>query len=493
MITASFLRRREPEPTFGLPSSQPPIAILYPTRNDFREPSAESCLALTYPDFHLFILDDGKDPAIRRRIDTWAVTRAGRTTVVRRDNARGYKAGNLNHTLLKIAGDYPFFAVCDADGVLPNNFLNALLPYFEADSHVAFVQTLQKANPAQGEPFGRALAWRIAAHYRHYVRAKDRFGFVMFYGHGALLRTAAWRAAGGFPEIVTEDLAFAVRVRALGWHGVYTERIVCLEDFPPSWDRYRARTEKWIRGTSEFMRTGYGSFFRSKSVPWFEKLDVFIGAYSHWQAALMLLFLFMLGTILPTNYEHFRYPGSFFLAPVSNGKSLLDYMVHVRYHIFWSLDFFAIMMITFLAPVVPAVIEMRREPRKLLSYLAASNFLFLGALVSETAAVASFLLTGKAIFRNTHAATGDDRGYHPNHPAVFGLELAVSVLLFYLGMKTRNLWFFAPASAIFLSPLAHCFGWERKAVRWLAFAPFTVGLVVLFFVSMDLIVSRVNF
>ncbi len=494
MIAASFLRRRESEPVFGPLSSYPPIAVLYPTRNDFRESSAASCLALEYPDLHLFILDDGTDPEIRTRIDAWAAARGARVTVIRRNDSRGHKAGNLNHALSRIAGQYPFFAVCDADGVLPKDFARELLPYFEADPDVAFVQTLQKANPAQGEPFGRALAWRVAAHYRHYVRAKDRFGFVMFYGHGALLRTAAWKAAGGFPEIVTEDLAFAVRVRALGWHGVYTERTACLEDFPPSWDRYRARSEKWIRGTNEFMRTGYGPFFQSKNVPWFEKFDVLVSAYSHWQAALMLVFLFMLGTLLPTNYAHFRYPGAFFLEPVPYGKSYLDYIVHVRYHIFWSLDFYAVMLATFLAPVVPAMIEMRREPKRLFSYLAASNFLFLGALVSETAAVVSFIVTGKAVFRNTHAANvPGERGYHPNHPAMFGLEFAVSAALFYLGMKTRNLWFFAPASAIFLSPIVHRFGWERKAVRSLAFVPFAVGLTVLFFVTMDLTVSRVNF
>ncbi len=492
MIAASFIRRRTPEPVFAAPSSCPPVAILYPTRNDFREVSAESCLAVDYPDFHLFLLDDSTDGVIRQRVDVWASARAGRVTVIRRENHGGFKAGNLNHALKRVASEYPLFAVCDADGLLPKDFISALLPYFENDPDVAFVQALQKANPAQQESFGRMLAWRIAAHYRHYVRAKDRFGFVMFYGHGALLRTAAWKAAGGFPEIVTEDLAFAARVRAFGWHGVYTEKTACYEDFPPTWGRYRARSEKWIRGTSEFMRTGYPSFFRSKNVPWFEKFDVFVGAFSHWQPAVMLSFLLMLGTLLPLHYAYFRYPGSFFLEPVPHGKSLLDYVVHVRYHIFWAFDFYAVMLITFLAPVIPAAIEMRREPRKLVEYLAGSNFIFLGSLVAESLAAAAFLLTGKAVFRNTHAVFPDERGYHPNHGVVFALEIAVAALLAYLGFKTRNLWFFAPASALFLSPIVHWAGWENRFVRAAVYVPFSVGLVILFFVSMDLVVTKIG-
>ncbi|MCI0628991.1 MAG: glycosyltransferase, partial [Acidobacteria bacterium] len=340
MIAMSWrLRRRAPEPELPSLSSHPAVALLYPTRNDFREEAVETLLKIDYPNFHLFILDDSNLDEFKESIDRWASAHVAKVTVVRRDNLQGFKAGNINHGLSQIHKNYPYFAVCDSDGIFPSNFIKGLLPYFEADPRVAFVQARQDGNPDQPGFFGQAMGYAVAMHFRHYVRARQDYGFVMFYGHGALMKTAVWEEVGGFPEIVTEDLAYSAKIRTLGYRGVYTEQVICCEDYPPTFAQLRKRTEKWIRGTAEFLRLGYGEFYRSEKVPWFEKVDVLIHSTTHFMAVPMLVFLLTLGTILPAYYSHFRYPGSFFLMPVpAETKAPFDYLIHVRYHIFWSVD-----------------------------------------------------------------------------------------------------------------------------------------------------------
>ena len=50
-------------------------------------------------------------------------------------------------------------------------------------------------------PFARSMGVAVGAHFRHVVRGRQAGGFVMFYGHGALISMKAWRAVGGFPAL----------------------------------------------------------------------------------------------------------------------------------------------------------------------------------------------------------------------------------------------------------------------------------------------------
>ncbi|MEK7856478.1 MAG: hypothetical protein AAB288_10330, partial [Acidobacteriota bacterium] len=85
MITVSWrLRRRSPEPELPAPTNHPPVALLYPTRNDFREDAVEALLTIDYPIFHLFILDDSNLEEFQRRIDGWAARHRNGVSVIRR-------------------------------------------------------------------------------------------------------------------------------------------------------------------------------------------------------------------------------------------------------------------------------------------------------------------------------------------------------------------------------------------------------------------------
>jgi len=488
--------------------AMPRVAVLYPTRNDFNDAAAQTCVDQAYAAHHVFLLDDSTRSDFRSRVDAWAAARPGKVTVLRRDAQTGYKAGNLNAALKRLAPDYPYFAICDADGRLPKDFLAQLVPQLEAAPDAAFVQALQAARPDQPDAFAQTLSFMAEAHYRYYAKPRSRFGFMMFYGHGGVVRTAAWQAAGGFPEIVTEDLAFSAKARALGWTGLYADRaggdpvsrhagdaiaepVRCLEDFPATAARYRTRAEKWIRGTSEFLLTRhFGAFARSRHAAWFEKLDVLVNAVSLYQPAIMLVLLLTLGTLLPEYFAHFRYPGSFFLMPVAHGRSPVDYLLHIRYHIFWSPDFYVMMAIALFAPLLPAMLAFWRKPGRAFEYVAASQFVFLSSLVAETASLLAFLLTGKAVFRNTQDADAQaPRGFHPNHPLVRAAELAAGALMAWLGWRTKNLWFWSPAAALLTSWIVEKLGWRHPIARLIVAVPFVLTLLVFAAVTVDLAIS----
>lgn len=493
------LRSRRTETRDGgrsIPESTASVAILYTTRNDFRSECAESCLAIDHPGRHLFILDDSTLPEFRRRIDVWAAGRQG-VTVFRRKEESGYKAGNLNHAMRRIGDEYGYFAICDADGIFPKDFVTALLPILESDERLAFVQARQEQIPLQtaGVTFAASLGYTTGAHYRHFVAPRSQRGFLMFYGHGALMRTRVWRELGGFPEIATEDLAFSALARSRGYRGAYADDVVCSEDFPDTFARYRVRAEKWIRGTSEFLLRHFPAMLRSKAVPWHEKVDVLVNALRHYQTTVMLVFLVSIGAVLPAWFAHFRYPGSFFLMPIPEGKTLWQYLTQVRYHIFWSLDFYLAMLVTIVAPFLPALIDMRKSPRRLLRYLVDSHFIFLANMVTEAGAVLTFLLTRRAVFRNTFDSapgTATQRGFHPNHALVAVAELLAAAGFIALGWQTRNLWLFAPASALLASPLIRRSGWDDGRIRPLVAIPFALSMIILAAVTFDIFAAQVS-
>jgi cellulose synthase/poly-beta-1,6-N-acetylglucosamine synthase-like glycosyltransferase len=79
--------------------------------------------------------------------------------VIRRPaGSPGWKAGNINYALRRLQAEgFTHFAVCDADGVLPKDFVKRTLQYFRnGDGHnenphgvcgrVAFAQTRQEGD-----------------------------------------------------------------------------------------------------------------------------------------------------------------------------------------------------------------------------------------------------------------------------------------------------------------------------------------------------------
>jgi cellulose synthase/poly-beta-1,6-N-acetylglucosamine synthase-like glycosyltransferase len=454
------------------------VAILYTTRNDFSERAALSCLRQSYRHFHLFLLDDSTEPACRSAVDRFHLAHADKTTVVRRPDRKGFKAGNLNHALRAAAAPYEYFAVIDADEVIPQDFLERMLPYFSTSEDIGFVQAHHEMNPRQPSAFALDLGPGIAFHWDVYQPPRNRHGFVVFYGHGGVIRRDVWAMAGGFPEIVSEDLAFSTRIRQLGFRGLFVREVTCYEDFPETYRQFRKRHEKWVKGACEYLHREFLPFLLCRHIGISEKLDVTLSCFSLFLPAIFLAFLFVANAALPLVLGEQRPLVIDFMGWRFHLMSA--YFLEPRFRQLWHLDFYFITLLGMFAPIICYCGSLIRRPRETARLLLKSCVPYVSLIVISTLSVLSYLCTRKAEF----LTTGDRReeegtrqhrhvsaGNTSNHAFAYRAEWLLGLILVYCSISTLNFALLTIASALILSPLLERFGWENRTVSFLASAP----------------------
>lgn len=467
-----------------------PVAVLYTTCNDFVEESAASCVSLNYPDYRVYILDDSSDPAFKKRIDRFAAAHAWRVTVVRRPSRSGAKAGNLNHALGEVVAE-PLFAVVDADEILPANFLERLVPRLEADAACGFVQANHRARKRPGTQLARDMGIGIDIHWKWYQPLRNKYGFVMFLGHGALIRRSAWTAVGGFPEIVSEDLAFAIALRERGYHGFFAEDVICEEEFPESVRVFRVRHVKWTRGTCEFLLKWGLRLCRGRTITFAEKVDILMPTLNLPMTFFFFLFMlnaqfvipFVLGEFRPLTIEA---GGGTFVLPVLSMKDEMN--------VVFSWDFYAITLVTILAPMLCFIVELWRTPLRLFRFLAHSGALyaalspltFINVLGFAFTRTARFLVTGDA--NNGRLAAVSDRSVrarvarfwsetHPDSPVVRGFEFTVAIAILLAAVVGFQISLVGIGLGFLLLTRMHRIGWKQNTTRYAVYIPFTLMLV----------------
>jgi len=326
----------------------PGVAILYMTCNDFDPEASKSCIEQTYANSRLVICDDSTDPETRRSIDEWAGQFPSRVSVIRRTVRRGYKAGNINHAI-RSAVPEDFFVVCDADEILPPGFISEMLPHV-LDSRVAFAQARHTARVSDQTRFARLLSFGIDLFYKHSLPLRPRYGFVSCFGHGIIVRRSAWEAIGGFPEIVSEDLGFAMNALCKGLRGRYVPEVVAQEEFPPTYTALMQRERKIVGGTIVCLQTLYADVIKSKNATFTEKADILLTS-SFCFIGLITMINVVGGIWLAHTYTRYGYIGP-------SHWLLLLYMVGP------------------LTPIVPLLAYLIRDPRRYSSFFLSSALAF---------------------------------------------------------------------------------------------------------------------
>jgi cellulose synthase/poly-beta-1,6-N-acetylglucosamine synthase-like glycosyltransferase len=469
----------------ALPCSGTPVAILYTTCNDFVENSARSCIEQAYSNFHLYILDDSSDPGFQARVDAFAASAPDRITVVRRPDRRAAKAGNLNHALAEIVRE-PLFAIVDADEILPPDFLDRLVPRLESDPDCGFVQANHRARKSPPTQLARDLGIGIDIHWKWYQPLRNRFGFVMFLGHGALIRRECWVAAGGFPEIVSEDLAFAIAIRDIGYHGYFAEDVVCEEEFPETVRAFRVRHVKWTRGTCEFLLQWTGRLLKSRRITTAEKLDILFPTLNLPMTFFFFLFMINAQFMLPLIIGQFRV-----LTLELGGQALLLPVMSLKpeVNVIFGPDFYAITMLTVLAPILCFIVELWRRPQTLVRFLTHSVAIYSALSPLTFICVVGFAATRKARFLVTADAVGNgasrspaDAGKfmrlkrfwsetHPDHTAVRLFELGMGIAFGVTAIATFQISFLGLSIAFMLMPLMHRTGWGGTIIKRAVWVP----------------------
>jgi cellulose synthase/poly-beta-1,6-N-acetylglucosamine synthase-like glycosyltransferase len=179
------------------------------------------------------------------------------------------------------------------------------LEYFKEDLALAFVQAKQRAVTWPGSSFSADLSLGIDCLW-DYLPLKNRFGLAPCFGHGVVIPRSALEAVGGFPEIVSEDLALTTVLREAGYYGVVANDIVCGEGVPRNLNQYRRRYEKWCIGIIEFARLYLRSFLGKRRISFVEKLDLVFHCLNLLGMVPLFLFIVCVNIVLPFGFGHYE-------------------------------------------------------------------------------------------------------------------------------------------------------------------------------------------
>jgi len=336
-------RKQSPPPRAA--PDMPLVGLVYVTCNDFSEYALASSIVQDYPNCRRVILDDSSRPEYIAQVDEYA--QATGIEVVRRGDRRGFKGGNLNNYLRAAGQRLDYFVIIDSDEILPPNFVTRALDYFE-DPSVGVLQANHVATRNR-TTFMRTFAPGVDAHWPAYQLVKAHAGFMSLLGHGAMVSMECYNAVAGFPEVVAEDIGFAIDARVQGYRVDFAADILCEEEFPPDYAAFKKRHRKWTEGNMEFMRQYTRRILFSRNLAWYERLDIILFTYS-----------------LPLT-------GVFSLYVVAN--AVLFPLIKFRYE--YPLWMLVPTVVCLVAPTINDMLTWRKAPKhRLVSYLLHSSILF---------------------------------------------------------------------------------------------------------------------
>lgn len=461
--------------------SGPPVAILYTTMHDFQPKAVLSCIGQKYANCHTFILDDSKNEDSKREVDDFAQLYPRDVTVIRRSDRVGYKAGNINNALENHVHGFEYFAVADADSVFPPYFIAELLPYFADDSRVGFVQGGFEPDPEPSSKFSRDLGLQIRSMWKVFAPARNRYGSVIFLGHGGIVRYDVWQEIGGFPPLISEDLGLSHRARRLGYRGRFVPQVKSFEEFPESYVAFRKQQKRYVQGICQYIHHDLGPYLKSSKIPWFEKMDTLLTCGGLLMPIFFLGFLILYSIVMPFQF------GVYNLFAVNVGSTEILFPIFLLSERFFdlglALDYFVITGFCTLAPTLGGFWLMWHHPWRGLRtiWLAATPYMSL--LVMSSVATISYVLFRTAAFTATgdrsavvqspqSAAKQTSRTRIKEDNVAVLLELGLGAILAVMCIATLNVVLLSFALAILLAPVLGRTSWQRWWLRPLLYLPF---------------------
>lgn len=275
------------------------VAILYTTCNDFNPAALMTLINQKHVATDIFILDDSTSDTVRDQIDEWVNSHPVDVLVVRRSNRMGYKGGNINHWLSKF-GDpnrYPYILIADADECLPSNFTSQLLAHMDSGPY-AFVQGCHLGLANIQSYFQSMLHLQVEMEWLHQIPARNLTGMPPMLGHGVLIKIKPFLEVGGFPDLVSEDLALTIRLAEKGQVGVIAPHIIGYEEFPQHYQAYWMRRKRWIKADAEVVRNMFKNMIRNK-LGWLARLDLLAREFRLPLASSYWIILILLATMTP--------------------------------------------------------------------------------------------------------------------------------------------------------------------------------------------------
>ena len=266
-------------------SGHPRVDVLICSYNEERailERTIVGALAMDYPNFRVFMLDDGRRDWLRL-----LCARLGCRYVTRPDH-RHAKAGNINHALALIAAapDPPdFVSILDADFVPTPRFLTRAMTLFR-DPAIGVVQTPQhfvNPDPIQIN-LGATKFWPDEQRYFFDVvmPAKDAWSAAFCCGTSSIIRMRPLLGIGGFPtDSVTEDYLLSLRLKEKGYTTAYLNEPLTFGLAPEGLKEYVTQRSRWCLGFMQIARGRSGPFSIRSPLAFVDRLSL-VEVFLNW-------------------------------------------------------------------------------------------------------------------------------------------------------------------------------------------------------------------
>ena len=260
--------------------------------------------ALQHHDFEVLVCDNNtRDEALWRPLEAHCATlnAAAGKEIFRFFHVSplpGAKAGALNYLLDVMHPDTEFVAVIDADYLAAPDFLARLLPFFH-NPRVGYVQTPHDYRDYEDSAYLRSCYWEYMPSNKVDMVGVSEYGGAFTIGTMCILRAGAIRDAGGWAEwCLTEDSEISVRLRAVGYSGLYIGETFGRGLIPDTFSDYKKQRFRWTAGPVQQLRRHWRLFLPApwaKPLPgWTKLLEVL-----RCMAPLRVLFA-MIGGLLAT-------------------------------------------------------------------------------------------------------------------------------------------------------------------------------------------------
>jgi membrane glycosyltransferase len=260
--------------------------------------------------FDIFVLSDTQDPSERAgEAAAYASLRARHINRLQiyvrwRTPNTGKKAGNIRDWVESFGGAYDTFVILDADSLMSAQTLLRLAQGMEKHPRAGLIQTVPAL--VGGTTLFARLQQFASCYYGQVLSVglaawQGRDG--NYWGHNAIIRTAAFAAAAGLPQlkgspplgghILSHDFVEAALLRRDGWEvHMVPSAPGSYEGCPPALPDLIARDRRWAQGNLQHLR-----LLRVTGLPFVSRLHLAFGAAAYIASPVWALTL-LIGVLL---------------------------------------------------------------------------------------------------------------------------------------------------------------------------------------------------
>jgi cellulose synthase (UDP-forming) len=275
------------------PKDLPWVDVYIPTFDEsleVLEKTITGAISLDYPNFNVWLLDDGRRPWLKEFCNAKGVG-----YLTRGNNAHA-KAGNINHALTKTNAD--LVAIFDADFIPQRNFLIRTVGFF-ADPVIGIVQvphTFYNYDPTQSS---LGLQTTLPDDQRFFFEAimpsRDGWNAAFSCGSNSVTRRQALRSIGdALPtDSITEDMLLSISLLRNGYITRYLCERLAYGLAPEGLKAFFVQRQRWARGAMQILFLAAGPLGRNLTL-----MQRLLFLPTHWLTQNLMLLLTIIAPLV---------------------------------------------------------------------------------------------------------------------------------------------------------------------------------------------------